>query len=691
MFISDFVNQFSSNQTVTGKVPKGSAEARAASNAARSEASLAKLAKGSTFEGNVSDIKGDKVTLSLENGKTVTARLAENVQITKGESMFFEVKSNDGVTVNIRPVSAGLMNNPIIAAALDSAGLAVNEKNASLVDVLMKEQLPIDSKSLGTMLRASVMHPDTSVENLATMQKAGIPLTDEMVQQFDNYKTSEGGIVDGLFDMADAMTETFARGDVSVSDIISFNENLTSVLTTDEGVVPHIFDSEGNIIEQPENGEPVLVDVGEEGELVAVDEAVDDAAGEEVVLQGAADEAEVAEGTVGKEAAAEDKAATAAGTNTDTEGVAAQKAAAEETGVAGKATEEAVSEKAVTDSDNKANTVEKPVPEDEQNITANRQDTSRQTEEEGVQNASQKPSDVQSADADQRTVADNAPKDTATPNTVSATLSDSEKVELAKLFKDMGMESPEFFDEKGDLRGEISTTRIIQAVTEHLKDNPGISKEDLLKLLSSEPYKNVLKDAMIKRWTMEPSDVADKAKVKDFYAKLSVDMDRLAKAAGELTKSSNPISESASSVRNNVDFINQVNQIYSYVQLPLKLSGQEATGDLYVFSNKKGKRNPDDELSAFLHFDLANLGSTDISIKMKNKNVSTDFYLEDDVSFALIEKNLPILESRLNKKSYNVKVSVTNESKSVDFVDDFIKREAPVGTGVRRYSFDVTA
>lgn len=640
MFISDFVNQFSSNQTVTGKVPKGSAEARAASNSARTDASLARLSKGSTFEGNVSDIKGDKVTLSLENGKTVTARLAEDVPITKGESIFFEVKSNDGTTVNIRPISTGLMNNPIIAAALDSAGLSITEKNASLVDALMKEQLPIDSKSLGLMQRAALMHPETSVENLATMQKAGIPITDEMVQQFNNYKTSEGGIVEGLYDMADAMTETFLQGDVSAADIISFNENLTSILSTDEGVVPHMFDSEGNIIAESGNAEIIEVAVSEEGQLVAL-ESDGDTQMESSILQDAADLADPTKVAEESESAI---------TNNTDEVLEA---------VAGKSTEAKAegAEKQVSDS------ILRPENEDGQ--------TQPKTEKSSAEDSV-------------------AAKSSPAPNTVASVLSDSAKTQLASILKDAGINSPEFFDEKGNLRGEVTTTRLVQAVAEHIKDNPEMSKQDLLKLLTSDSYKNILKDAMTKRWTMDPQDVADKAKVKDFYAKLSVDMERLTRAASELTKSGNPVSDTASSVKNNVDFINQVNQIYSYVQLPLKLSGQEATGDLYVFSNKKGKRNPDDELSAFLHFDLDSLGATDISIKMKKKNVSTDFYMDNDISFQLIEKNLPVLESRLNKMGYNVTATVKNESKPMDFVDDFIKHEAPVG-GVRRYSFDVTA
>ena len=45
---------------------------------------------------------------------------------------------------------------------------------------------------------------------------------------------------------------------------------------------------------------------------------------------------------------------------------------------------------------------------------------------------------------------------------------------------------------------------------------------------------------------------------------------------------------------------NQLNQAYTYVQVPLKMSCQNANGELYVYTNKKNLRDPDAELSAYI-------------------------------------------------------------------------------------------
>ena len=137
--------------------------------------------------------------------------------------------------------------------------------------------------------------------------------------------------------------------------------------------------------------------------------------------------------------------------------------------------------------------------------------------------------------------------------------------------------------------------------------------------------------------------------------------------------------------------MNQINQAYTYIQVPLKMAGQSASGELYVYTNKKSLMEKDKELSAFLHLDLDNLGSTDVSVKLLGKNVTTNFYLEKDEAFDLIANNLTILERRLNAKGYNCKMNVTKESKHVNFVDDFMKKDMPSAGRVHRYSFDMRA
>jgi hypothetical protein len=140
--------------------------------------------------------------------------------------------------------------------------------------------------------------------------------------------------------------------------------------------------------------------------------------------------------------------------------------------------------------------------------------------------------------------------------------------------------------------------------------------------------------------------------------------------------------------------MNEVNQLYNFVQIPLKMNGQNANGDLYVYTNKRTAGEKDGELTAFLHLDMEHLGSTDVYVKMKGKAVDTNFSFSDDKSFELVQKYLPILDAKLTALGYHATITVDGEEKQMDFVEDFLKKDLPGGGGagvVHRYSFDVRA
>ena len=101
-------------------------------------------------------------------------------------------------------------------------------------------------------------------------------------------------------------------------------------------------------------------------------------------------------------------------------------------------------------------------------------------------------------------------------------------------------------------------------------------------------------------------------------------------------------------------------------------------------------------MSAFLHFDMEQLGGMDISVKLLKKHVTTNWYLDSEEALDLIEQNLHLLTRRLEAKGYSCEMKVdSNEkgTKRMNFVEDFLKvDEKGKSTGqVHRYSFDVRA
>ena len=200
----------------------------------------------------------------------------------------------------------------------------------------------------------------------------------------------------------------------------------------------------------------------------------------------------------------------------------------------------------------------------------------------------------------------------------------------------------------------------------------------------------MLRSALEEEWLLKPQDIRDSGKMNEFYARVDRQMGQLSQILAEAGGNAQT-AQAASDLSNNINFMNVLNQTYTYMQIPLKMAHQNAKGDLYVYTNKRKLAEKDGELSAFLHLDMEHLGSTDVSVKMHGKNVGTRFYLSDEASYQVVEAHVPLLQQQLEKLGYQCRIDVENEEKKVDLVDDFLKRDKPAGGMVHRYSFDMRA
>ena len=156
-----------------------------------SETSLKELTPGKVFAGEVVSVGKDRVLLRLDSGQTIQAGVSGNIQLTEGQMLAFLVKSNTGKQLAIKPMFDVNVQNSSILKALQNAGIPVNSKNAELVNLLMKEQMPIDKESIVKFLRQMALHPNTDVKTLVQLQKMGLPATVENITRFESYQNHE--------------------------------------------------------------------------------------------------------------------------------------------------------------------------------------------------------------------------------------------------------------------------------------------------------------------------------------------------------------------------------------------------------------------------------------------------------------------------------------------------------------------
>ena len=190
---------------------------------------------------------------------------------------------------------------------------------------------------------------------------------------------------------------------------------------------------------------------------------------------------------------------------------------------------------------------------------------------------------------------------------------------------------------------------------------------------------------------LTPESVGKEGTIEKFYNDLAKQMEQVSKLfSGMDNPGAQTAAKAAASTLDNLNMMNEINQIYNYVQLPLSMSGGKANGELFVYTNKRSLADRDGQLSCMLHLDMEYLGTTDIYVKMRGNTVDTDFALSDDISFKLISDNIGQLKNRLEKIGYNVTINMKDEVKKQDFVKDFLMQEDH-SDRVKRYSFDVKA
>ncbi len=177
-------------------------------------------------------------------------------------------------------------------------------------------------------------------------------------------------------------------------------------------------------------------------------------------------------------------------------------------------------------------------------------------------------------------------------------------------------------------------------------------------LFTSNDYNKVLKDAMSSEWLLKPGDVQKKENIDNLYQRLNSQMKGLSDAIVNTVGADSKLGQAVSNIQNNLDFINQLNQMFQYVQLPLRMAGQDVHGDLFVYRNKHKKLSEDGSVSAVLHLDMENLGPVDVYVKMLNTKVTTNFYVADDSVLDLINDNIHILNERLEKRGYSMQVNM---------------------------------
>lgn len=239
--------------------------------------------------------------------------------------------------------------------------------------------------------------------------------------------------------------------------------------------------------------------------------------------------------------------------------------------------------------------------------------------------------------------------------------------------------------------GDTATqATVMKAIVEQAVSNQ--DKDLAAQLITDKGVQKFLAQGLEKLWTIEPKDVADPNKVENLYARLSRQLNQLSQSLQENGQEQSAAFKAVNNMNQNLDFLQQINEAYTYVQLPLRLQQGDAHGDLYVYTNKRNLAAKDGQISALLHLDMEHLGPVDVYVAMQAEKVNTKFYVQDDDMLDFLESHMDLLTARLQKRGYNcdftMQVKEQNGKKNSGIQGLMSENSAKP---IAQYAFDVRA
>ena len=224
MQISNLVSQYN-NSVANGEPMTG------AKGVEKLVSSLNEMSKGMIFEGTVSSVRGNQVKLALSNGQQILARLAGKFSFEQGQSVFFQVKNNDGGTIEIKPYTVdGEGVNLTLMDALKAAGLPVDGTNLSMVNKMMEEQMPIDKISLNQMYQL-VQDKGINVTTLVELKRLGIEINQVNAAQFENYANDKQAITIAMDSLIEELPNALSAEDLSMYKLVSQARDILNIVT----------------------------------------------------------------------------------------------------------------------------------------------------------------------------------------------------------------------------------------------------------------------------------------------------------------------------------------------------------------------------------------------------------------------------------------------------------------------------
>lgn len=604
------------------------------------------LSEGMVIRGEITDLRNHEVTITLSDNTTVIAHTNDSSSLYIGQTTAFRVTSVTPQTISIERLSSRYSDGQAatILKALEEADLQKNERNMQIVRELLDNRMPINKMMLQQIIQQSASFKDVSTESLVLMNKFNMPVNEHTAVQFENFRSGNNSLIqtiDTISEELPSLLRTLAQG--APADLVKqFGSELLNIINT------HINNSPS----ADYSTDLSFLNDSEKASLAAgVSETNPDLAGK--ILNGTATVSDL-RAFIPEQAIAGNPESTLPG------GL-----------LSGSPSPDAsVPNASLSDSI----------------LSENAENT--QTETAAPDNT------VMSGILNKLSAADSY---LSYKNQEIRTIMDTPARE--KFITDLrGLGLPEALA-KNIQDGTAKIDDIFSAISESISTLPDSSSERVASLFSSDDFSLLFKSNIKNLWTMSPSDISKGSDlISEHYGNLLRDLSETTRLIqNNLSgQGSESLSKQTTSMQDSLNFMEQINTLFSYVQLPVKFQDQTIHSDLYVYTKKDELKRHPDRVSVLLHLDMEYLGNLDIHIEKHNNQINAVFYCSDNDNAALFRKNIQLLTDTLNEQGYLFNASISNKQKSTDVVKEFIDttsstQTSEAGSSLKRYKFDIRA
>lgn len=671
------------------------------------------IRQGDIVKGEISDLRNNEITITMENNTVIKGQIADSSSLSIGQTAAFRMStvSPTGLFMEVLPNSFTQTELTMINKALDEAGLPSTERNQAAVKALMDNLLPINKQSIQHLMQQAYDYGTEDMETLCLMNRKHLEITPDSVAQFSSYRNGQHQLLsraDAFASQLPQLLEALSENGPS-NAVASFGERLLSITLSgpDLSAISGADSPSGQMISQLNAADleairemlantPLNEDqlqMLQNGTLSGRDALVllrDAFATGTLNLPEGCSEAEMMAKmneitqTLGLSSPSELASPETAGTLS----ALTEDAAQTETDQEQAALEQNAALAAEGDTENSSFSLAGKFFHNLSDAAKNSFQTLNQnlnqilTTREGSFSVTHTPSVID-------TLLNSAAANGREQDALFTYLSSEERSTLLDSLDSLSLSATM---KEGILSGEASTREVTAAIHNMI---PQSDPDAIQQLFQSAVFQKLFTHSLMENFTVTPGQLAKNGEMDSFYRKMESQMDSFEKLINSTLSGNDArqFSDQAHDMQSNIDFMKSLNEVFGYMQLPLKLQNQNAHGDLYVYTQKEKLKRQQDKISLLLHLEMDHLGTVNIRLEKDKQNIDANFTLDNQDSIQLIERNTHMLQDSLTENGYTCHIQVQPLEKEETPVQDFLNSKVTTASTreMKRFSFDIRA